>query len=172
MTFRPKSFRPRNFDVQAIDLKRQGVSSLQACDVQNWNWGQFFSDLWRSGQKRKQMFKSRKNESAFRFFIGNFSNLKFRNQKSKFFYESPVELGGGHFGLALSVLADALEEHFLVESAPADCRFHADVQQWRRRRLLPSRTVQKAHLIIKKSKKLARYLDGVIISFTLSSRMR
>ena len=63
------------------------------------------------------------------FFIGNFSNLKFRNQKSKFFYESPVELGGGHFGLALSVLADALEEHFLVESAPADCRFHADVQQ-------------------------------------------
>ena len=43
--------------------------------------------------------------------------------------ESPVELGGGHFGFAPSVLAAALEEHFLVESAPADCRFHADVQQ-------------------------------------------
>ena len=81
MTFRPKSFRPRNFDVQAIDLKRQGVSSLQACDVQNWNWGQFFSDLWRSGQKRKQMFKSRKNESAFRFFYRKF--LKSQISKSK-----------------------------------------------------------------------------------------
>ena len=63
------------------------------------------------------------------FLVGNFSNLKFRNHKSKFFYESPVELGGGLFGFAPSVLAPTLEEHFLVESAPADCRFHANVQQ-------------------------------------------